>query len=402
MNLPFSFFLFVVFKDYYSGPFTLHNVYKLFLGIRFMNKRGISVVFCIIFLFSFVYFASASEISGAKVDVLYFHGIGCPHCANVAASGVLERVGNLSNVNMTSYEVYYDQKGRDKLIEMQDLLGIPEKQRGIPFAVVNCSGKYLFYAGDDPIINDLMSSIGKCPTEGIQPISIDYQIQVTFFTVIFAALVDSINPCAFGVLIFLMISLLKMGSAKRAFRAGMVYSVTVFITYFLSGLGIFKVIQAMSGIGQSIYLVLGLFVFVFAILEFVDYFRAGNSDKSSILKIPKSVKPLLEKITHKGTIPAMIVLGFLVSMFELPCTGGIYVAILTSMALEKSFAIGYLILYNLIFVLPLVIITLMIYKGISPERLQTWNAHEKKWMKLAAAVVLLALAGYIFKLAGVF
>lgn len=366
-------------------------------------KKGIfGIVICTIFLFSFVYFVSASELSGTKVDVLYFHGIGCPHCAIVAASGVLEKVENLSNVNFMDFEVYYDQKGRDKLIEMQNLLGVPEKERGIPFAVVNCSGKYLSYAGDQPIINNLMSSIGKCPAEGIQPVSVNYQIKVTFFTVIFAAIVDSINPCAFGVLIFLMISLLKMGSAKRAFKAGMIYSITVFITYFLSGLGIFKVIQAMSGIGQSIYLVLGLFVLIFAILEFVDYYRAGNSDKASILKIPTSVKPLLEKITHKGTIPAMIFLGFLVSMFELPCTGGIYVAILTSMALEKSFAMGYLVLYNLIFVLPLVIITLMIYKGISPERLQSWNAHEKKWMKLAAAVVLLGLAGYIFKLAGLF
>lgn len=367
-----------------------------------MNKRLVSVLIGIFFLFSFISLVSAAEINGAKVDILYFHGIGCPHCAVVQDSGILEKVENLSNVDMTWYEVYYDQQGRNKLLEMQDLLGIPEKQRGIPFAVINCSGKYLYYAGDQPIINNLMSSIGRCPTEGIQPKSTNSQIQVTFFTVVLAALVDSINPCAFGVLIFLMISLLKMGSAKRAFKAGMIYTLTVFITYFLSGLGIFKVIQAVSGIGHSVYLVLGLFVFVFAILELVDYFRAGNSDKASILKIPKSVKPLLEKITHKGTIPAMIVLGFLVSMFELPCTGGIYVAILTSMALEKSFAIGYLILYNLIFVLPLIVITLMIYKGISPERLQSWNTHEKKWMKLAAAVVLLGLAGYIFKLAGLF
>jgi cytochrome c biogenesis protein CcdA len=113
------------------------------------------------------------------------------------------------------------------------------------------------------------------------------------------------------------------------------------------------------------------------------------------LKISSSVKPWIQKMVRKGTIPALIVLGIVVSLFELPCTGGIYLAVLTVMAMNKTFGLGYLLLYNFIFVLPLIILTLIIYKGTSPERLQRWTLHERKWMKFAAGAVLVGLGIYI-------
>ena len=74
----------------------------------------------------------------AQTDVLYFHGIGCPHCAIVADSGVLEKVGNISGVNLVEYEVYWDVKGQEKYNEMKELLNLPA---GIPLAIVNYSGE---------------------------------------------------------------------------------------------------------------------------------------------------------------------------------------------------------------------------------------------------------------------
>ncbi len=91
----------------------------------------------------------------------------------------------------------------------------------------------------------------------------------------------------------------------------------------------------------------------------------------------------------------MILLGILVSLFELPCTGGIYLAILTMMSISKSFAVSYLLLYNLIFVLPLIIISFIIYKGASPGKIEKWREHEKKWMKLVAGLIMIALGLYI-------
>jgi cytochrome c biogenesis protein CcdA len=355
-----------------------------------MNKSVLFLsILCMVFMLSSAY---------AQTEVLYFHGIGCPHCAIVADSGVLERVQNLPDVSLTKYEVYYDVKGQEKFKEIQSILNVKDSEKGIPFMVINYSGKLTYLVGDKPIIAnaEIYAKTGNfIPVAGtdIPQVSED---QITLGSIIVAALIDSINPCAFGVLIFLLISLLKVGSSKRALRYGLIYSFVVFLVYFMAGFGIFKAIQSVSYLGNIVYIVAGFLVLIFGMLEFVDFYRAGN-DKKAILKIPTSAKPLLERMSHKGTLAAIIGLGVLVSLFELPCTGGIYLAILSLMAKHGTFAWGYLFLYNLIFVLPLIIITFIVYKGTSPEMLQRWTNGEKKWMRFAAGVVLVLLGLYLLK-----
>ena len=183
-----------------------------------------------------------------------------------------------------------------------------------------------------------------------------------------------------------------MGSSKRALRAGLIYTFVVFIVYFLSGLGIFRVIQSFTSMTHYIYLAAGVLVLTLGLWQFKDVFlpKVGPT-----LQISSKAKPVIGNIIHKGTIPAMILLGIIVSLFELPCTGGIYLGILTLMSINKTFAIPYLLLYNLIFVLPLIILTVMIYKGMSPKILQRWNLRQRNWMKIGAGVVLIALGVYI-------
>jgi cytochrome c biogenesis protein CcdA len=344
-----------------------------------------------LFLFAFVAFSFVS----AQTEVYYFYGNGCPHCANVAASGVLERVNAFENVSVTKYEIYYNETSRQKFYDLAAKVGLSKNNIGVPFAVINCSGKLSYLAGDKPLIESLenysLSCEGKSGSGNVSPENPNAQT-ITLGGIIVAALIDSINPCAFGVLIFLMISLLKIGSSKRALRAGLIYTFVVFVTYFLSGLGIFKVIQSFTSITRFIYLGSGILVLIFGALELVDFTR---KDKESILKISGKVKPLMEKFIHQGTVPAMIILGILVSLFELPCTGGIYLAILNLMSINKTFGIPYLILYNFIFVLPLIILTFLIYKGTNPAQLQKWTNSEKKWMKLSAGLILVVLGVYI-------
>lgn len=336
--------------------------------------------------------------ASAQTEVSYFHQIGCSHCAIVQDSGVLERLSSSENVSLTQYEIRYDVKARDSFKYYQGLFNLKDSEMGTPFMVINYSGKVTYLMGDKPIIAD---SENYAKTGNFTP-AIETTIpeisddQVTLGSIIVAAVIDSINPCAFGVLIFLLISLLKVGSSKRALRYGLIYSFVVFLVYFMAGFGIFKAIQTVSYLGNIVYIVAGFLVLIFGMLEFVDFFRAGK-DKKAILKIPTSAKPLLERMSHKGTLAAIIGLGVLVSLFELPCTGGIYLAILSLMAKHGTFAWGYLFLYNLIFILPLVVITLIIYKGTSPEMLQRWTNSEKKWMRFAAGVVLVLLGLYLLK-----
>ena len=83
-------------------------------------------------------------------------------------------------------------------------------------------------------IEKLEKLVIDCEGINISTVISDKDNQITLGSIIIAALIDSINPCAFGVLIFLMASLLKMGSSRRALRAGLIYSLVVSIFSLLS------------------------------------------------------------------------------------------------------------------------------------------------------------------------
>jgi cytochrome c biogenesis protein CcdA len=87
------------------------------------------------------------------------------------------------------------------------------------------------------------------------------------------------------------------------------------------------------------------------------------------------------------------VLGFLVSAFELPCTGAFYLAVLSLLAKNETMARGfiYLVVYNLIFVLPLVIILVLVYYGYSSSKLNQLREAKRKWLKLLMGIGMLIL-----------
>jgi cytochrome c biogenesis protein CcdA len=365
----------------------------------------LGLVFLSLIFLSTANAAQVNSFDSANVTVYYFYGIGCSHCANVEASGVLEKVAKIPGVALEKYEV---RANESFYTSIRQRLNIPV---GWPLAVIEKGGNFSYLQGDTPIIEKLEKVVTGNSSSIAQKLTLSQRINLYFdqklrqnidssgklkpagwiFLIILGA-IDSVNPCAFGVLIFLMVTLLSMGSSKRALKAGLLYSFVVFLVYFLSGLGIFTAIQSVGSIGHYVYLGVGLLAVALGLIQFIDVIFPG---KFISLRIPPSAKPAIENFARKGTIPAIIILGILVSLFELPCTGGAYLTILTIMAKEKIFALSYLVVYNLIFILPLIIITLIIYMGIKPEKIQNWTSKERKWMKIASGLVMLALGIYI-------
>ena len=213
-------------------------------------------------------------------------------------------------------------------------------------------------------------------------------MDLTFGVVVVAALIDSINPCAIGVLLFLMAVLLSMGSAKRAMRAGLIYSVVIFAVYLAAGFGIMRLIGVFD-ILNTVQIVAGAIILVGGLIELKDFFWEGRGIS---LRIPEGTKPTLEKFVRKGTLPAIIVLGVLVALVELPCTGGIYLGILGLISDGGSLGTLYLVVYNLIFILPLVFITWLVARGTKVDAVNEWVQRNKKYMRLAAGVIMVALA----------
>lgn len=370
------------------------------------KKRGIYLFIFIILLVSTI---------SAQINVYEFYSPSCPHCANVAESGILEELALIPNVTVSTHDISQPEN-YELYKSFHEKLEIP---RGVPLLIIEKGERLNSLVGDTPIIenskeivefyslSDANSTIPEQDISFIERIRCiiedNFNHDVTeqgklslksFSLLIIAALIDSINPCAFGVIIFLMISLLNLGSSKRALKAGLIYTGVIFITYFLAGLGLFAVIQSITSIRKYIYLFVGILVLCLSLIEFRDYIFSKKG-KESILKIPKKFKPLIEKYSKKGTLLAILILGVFVALFELPCTGGVYLGIITMLSQHVTVSYVYLLIYNLIFVLPLIVITLLIYKGASPEKLQKWSSNEKSWMKLGAAIIMLVLAVYL-------
>lgn len=214
---------------------------------------------------------------------------------------------------------------------------------------------------------------------------------ITIPLIVGSAAVDSINPCAFAVLIFLILYLMNMKNRQFMLKIGFVYIGIIFLVYFLSGLGLLSFIKSISLTRFFYYFTAGLAI-LFGLLNIKDVFWYG---RGITLAIPESKKPLIDKYIRKATLPAAIVLGVLVALFELPCTGAVYLEILSLLADKNSLAqaILYLLVYNLIFVMPLLVILLAVYFGLPPEKIEKWRQEQRRWLRLAVGLVMIGLGG---------
>ncbi|MDD1708876.1 MAG: hypothetical protein LUQ33_06885 [Methanoregulaceae archaeon] len=213
---------------------------------------------------------------------------------------------------------------------------------------------------------------------------------LTIPLVIAAALADGINPCAFAVLIFLMLSLLSLESRKKMLVVGSVFIFAVFCFYFLSGLGIFAVIQS-AGISRMISIIAAAIAIAAGVISILSVI--GGKEGPALLSIPERGKGIIEPYIRKASIPAAFIVGIMVGMFELPCTGGIYLAILSLLSNRMSVMEGipYLLLYNLFFILPLIIILGVFVLGLPVERLEQLQAGSRRGVRVIMGVVMILL-----------
>lgn len=212
-------------------------------------------------------------------------------------------------------------------------------------------------------------------------------------TVIVTALVDSINPCAIGVLILLISTLLSLSHDKgRMLRVGLIYIVAVYIAYFVAGLGLLTVLQRLPvDLAQFIGMLVGGIVVILGFVELKDAFFPKEG-RSPTLGINPKYTDKIKEMAKKTTVPGVIALGVFVAAVELPCTGGPYLAITALLAKHFDLkAFMYLAIYNAIFVLPLVIIVALAYVGTSAEKLKGWQNANKKWMRVGIGVLMIAL-----------
>lgn len=217
---------------------------------------------------------------------------------------------------------------------------------------------------------------------------------ITIPVVVVTALVDSINPCAIGVLVFLISTLISVSrNHARMLLVGLIYTAAVYLTYFLAGLGLIWFVQKWN-IVTEVGIIVGFIIIILGFIEMKDFFWYG---KGFSLGIAPSAIERIKKIAKHATIPGVIALGFFVAAVELPCTGGPYLAITTYLAQHpfNAKAFAYLALYNFIFVLPLLLIVFAVYGGMRVKAIQRWKQKYRKWMRLFTGLLMIGLGIFL-------
>lgn len=212
-----------------------------------------------------------------------------------------------------------------------------------------------------------------------------------------AALADSINPCAFSILVLTIAFLFTLGKPRREIlKIGGAYVVGIFVVYIAIGLGILQAMHLfntphfMAKVGASLLLALGA---INLINEFFPAFPIK-------LRIPHAAHAKMAEFMNKASVPTALLLGGLVGACEFPCTGGPYLMVLGLLHDQQTFlpGLGYLVLYNLIFILPLVVILFIASEQSLLQKVQDWKRSETGNMRFWSGVAMVLLGLLIFAL----
>jgi len=210
-----------------------------------------------------------------------------------------------------------------------------------------------------------------------------------------AALIDSINPCAFSILLLTIAFLMSIGKMRSSVLAiGSAYILGIYVVYLVIGLGLLQTLHLfntphfMAKLGATLLIVLGL----------VNLLKEAFPAFPLRLAIPHVAHHRIAVLMEKASIPTAVVLGGLVGLCEFPCTGGPYLMVLGLLHDHATYYTGaaYLTLYNVIFVLPLVLILLIASDQTLLAKVQAWQQSERKSMRWAGGLAMVALGGVIF------
>jgi len=210
-----------------------------------------------------------------------------------------------------------------------------------------------------------------------------------------AALIDSINPCAFSVLLVTIAFLLSIGKIRSSVLAiGGAYILGIFLVYLVIGLGLLQTLHIfdtphfMAKVGASALIVLGL---INITKEFYPAFPLK-------LGIPQAAHRKIAVLMEKASVPTAVALGVLVGLCEFPCTGGPYLMVLGLLHDHATYYTGaaYLLMYNLIFILPLVLILLIASDQTLLAKVQAWQQGEKTVMRWGGGLAMVTLGMLIF------
>jgi cytochrome c biogenesis protein CcdA len=227
-------------------------------------------------------------------------------------------------------------------------------------------------------------------------------------TVLAAGLVDGLNPCAFATIVFFISYLAFVGRKGREVLAvGAAFALGVFLTYLGVGVGLLKFLATLpflDALSRWVYGLTAALCLFLAAGSLYDWWQARRGKPEEMrLKLPARLRRWINRVIREGAglrafVPVAFATGAVISVIELACTGQVYLpTILFVLGVPglRARAALYLMLYNLMFVLPLVVVFLLAYFGTTSQQLAKFINRQAATIKLATAGLFVLLAGWL-------
>jgi cytochrome c biogenesis protein CcdA len=221
---------------------------------------------------------------------------------------------------------------------------------------------------------------------------------LNFGRITLLALADSVNPCAIAVLTMVLIAILIHNPEKRkkVLYGGLAFVSAIYLGYLFYGLIIIQFFRVFAEFLREsatyIYKGLAILAMIIGGLNIKDFFIYRKGGIAT--EMPLSLRPRVKKIIQEATSPSgAFVIGFLITLFLLPCTIGPY--IIASGLLSELGTLGalpWLLYYNILFVLPMLAIVMLIYFGFTRiQEVSGWKEMNIKKLHLIAGILLFAV-----------
>lgn len=269
-------------------------------------------------------------------------------------------------------------------------------------------------AAIEPILQELVADGSPAfwkdynPEDGNTAL-IDRFERMGWLAVVLAGLVDGLNPCAFATIIFFVSYLSLSGKkGKQILITGASFTLGVFIAYLLVGLGFYKVLDLISGftsiISKVVYILTAVLCLVLAVLSIRDFIKVRQGDLNDMaLKLPEPLRKRINQTVREGRkassyVIGAFVTGLLISLLELACTGQIYLPVIISMSSVPAMrgqAMLYLVLYNLMFIVPLIVVFILAFYGTTSKQFTEFLRKHAGAVKIGMAIVFLILAAWL-------
>jgi len=361
-----------------------------------------------------------------SVELAYFSLKGCPKCDR--ASYLLKYIGN-KYPHLNVKEIDLNTADGKRLNEtLSNRLNLPPEKRLIAPSI---------FIGDDYLSpEEITESSVQSLIEKYETVEISSPLKVEqgeikkaeeaiverfksfgVFAILLAGLLEGLNPCALATLVFFISYLTMIGGKRREiFMVGIGFSVSSFITHLLLGVGILSFIQHFSFFPlftRVVYLITFAFSLFLGIFSFYDYIQLKKGRPAKMtLQVPEFLKKRIHKIIRTRSnefetsqerqsvrfLFVAFLIGSVVTLLQSTCTSQVYLPTLlfvTNVPSLKGSAVSYLILYNLIYILPLIAIFSIAYWGVSSQQLSILLQRRTSTIKLLTSIFFFILAGVL-------